>query len=132
MKTSISSFFILGLLFFSIQTQAQSNCSATLDTNTEATLSEFVTELNPFWGTWRGTHKGESIVAEMYLDKQNKFNIRGTYGKKSLQDQKIRLCYENNKFRAVIMGFSVEVTVKSPREIQAHHMLLGGSVTMRR
>lgn len=112
--------------------EAQASCSATFDQRTEAGLKKFISDLNPFWGTWRGTYQGESIVGELYLDKQNRFNVRGRYKTTELNDFKVRLCYRNNKFQAIVYGMTVNIDVLSSRKLQAQHFLLNGPVVVQR
>lgn len=130
LKYIISFGFMMMLTAFS--SQAQASCSSTLDQSTEASLKKFLKDLNPFWGTWRGTYQGESIVGELYLDKQNRFNVKGRYKTTELNDFKVRLCYRNNKFQAIVYGMTVNIDVISSRKLQATHFLLNGPVAVQR
>lgn len=130
MKTITLGLFFL--VFSTLSAKAQASCSSTFDQNTPAALKQFITNYNPFWGTWRGTYKGEKVVGELYLDKQNRFNIRGSYKDTVLNDFKLRLCYRNNKLQAVVYGFTVNIDVISQRQLSANHFLIDGPVIVQR
>lgn len=111
---------------------ASASCSATLDSKTDPQLKSFIEKLDPFWGTWRGTYEGERIVGELYLDKMNRFNVRGSYKTNDLKDVKVRLCYRNGKFQAVVYGFTVDIDVVNSRTLTAKHFFLKQPVTVKR
>lgn len=121
-KQFIFSFLAVGL--FSVSAFANSHCSDGLDRNTDPALKQFIDNFNPFWGTWRGSYENEAIVGEIYLDKSNKFNVRGTWKTHDVKDQKVRLCYKNKKFQAVVYGFYINLTVVNSRRMQANHFLI--------
>ncbi|MCO5114435.1 MAG: hypothetical protein M9899_09705 [Bdellovibrionaceae bacterium] len=130
MKYIFSLLFLVGMS--AVATNAHANCSSTLDSKTDANLKRFIEKLDPFWGTWRGTYQGERIVGELYLDKQNRFNITGSYKNQNIRDVKVKLCYRNNKFQAVVYGFTADVEVLSSRSLRANHFLLSEPVTVKR
>lgn len=126
-------FSLLIVMFTSAWAQSSyASCSATLDSKTDPQLRNFIQKLDPFWGTWRGTYEGERIVGELYLDKQNRFNVTGSYKTHNLRDVKVRLCYRNNKFQAIVYGFTVDIEVVNSRTLKASHFFLKNPVTVQR
>lgn len=126
-------FSLLAVGLFSVSAFANSQCSDTLDRNTYAPLKKFLDDFNPFWGTWRGNYDGSPVVGEIYLDKNNKFNVRGTWKTHDIKDQKVRLCYRNNKFQAQLYGFTVNIDVVNNRRMQANHFLIkNGPIVVQR
>ena len=111
---------------------ASSHCSATYDTSADPELLEFIQDLNPFWGTWRGTYEGESVVGELYLDSQARFNIRGSYKDTVLNDRKVRLCYRNGRFQANVSGLNINIEVINSRTLRVTNFLIDGSITVQR
>ncbi len=133
MKVILALFMPLIMTFFSASiAQANSHCSSTYDTSADPELLQFIKELNPFWGTWRGTYKGESLVGELYLDKQNRFNIKGQYKTTVLNDTKVRLCLRNNRFQAIASGLTLNIEVINSRTLKVTHFLIDGTVTVQR
>jgi hypothetical protein len=130
MKFIFSALFVFS--FYSFQAQAQSHCATTLDSSTPAELKQFLKDYNPFWGTWRGVYNGEPVVGEFYVDKQNMFNIKGTYKTTVLNDHKIKLCYKNKKFQAVVYGMTVNINVVNSRRLDVSHFLINGVITVQR
>ncbi len=129
MKIFLSVFIFLSL----INSAASANdCSATYDTNASPALLQFIKGLNPFWGTWRGTYKGESVVGELYLDKESRFNIKGSYKTTVLNDTKIRLCYRNKKFQAIASGITLNIEVLNNRTLKVTNFLIDGSILVQR
>lgn len=129
MKIFLSIVFIIS--FFTSAAFA-SDCSATYDTNASPALIQFIKDLNPFWGTWRGSYKGEPVVGEFYLDKEYRFNIRGNYKTTVLNDTKIRLCYRNKKFQAIASGITLNIEVVNNRTLRVTNFLIDGAITVQR
>lgn len=131
MKFIFSTFFVFSL--FVTNAYAQSHCSDTLDRNTNPELKKFLDDFNPFWGTWRGTYDGAAIVGEFFLDKANRFNVRGSWKNHSVSNQKVRLCYKNKKFQAVVQGVTITIQVINSRKMQANHFLIkNGPIVVQR
>jgi hypothetical protein len=111
---------------------ASSHCSATYDTGADPALLQFIKDLNPFWGTWRGTYNGESVVGEFYIDKEARFNIKGNYKTTALNDRKIRLCYRDGKFQAIVSGITLNIEVINSRTLRVTSFLINGAITVQR
>lgn len=107
-------------------------CGSALNNNTDAQLKKFIDDYNPFWGTWRGTYNGESVVGEFYLDSNKRFNVRGSYKTTNVKDVKITLCYTNGKFQARAYGFTANIDVLSSRRLRVNHRMLSAPITLQR
>lgn len=132
MVMKILSAFLITFSFLTSNALANSHCSTTYDSSANPELIELIKNLNPFWGTWRGSYKGEDVVGEFYLDKQYRFNVKGRYKTTVVQDRVIKLCYRNNRFQAIVSGITLNIEILNSRALKVTNFLIDGSVTVQR
>lgn len=107
---------LFGLTLFSFQSYA--GCATGLD-DMDSEVKSFIDDFRPFWGTWRGTTQDRTRVSgEIYLDSNDRFNIKGSYGARSISGQRGRLCVTNGKISAKARGLTINLKVITKRKVE--------------
>ncbi len=134
-KFSIKGYFFIIFSFLLSITPAlaqHNDCSQKLDQATPPELKKLIEDLNPFWGTWRGTYKGDPVVGEFTLDQNNNVRLKGNLGSKSITNRTVKFCLRRGRFTLSTSFISANVEIVNSRTLRFSGLLIQGTITLRR